>query len=338
MSDIETLTGKLKEWGTRKVLVLADSNVVALYPRYFDFLSESFECQTMEIPAGEDSKNLDQLTRVWEQMLAFGMDRSDVLISFGGGTMCDLGGFAAATFKRGVRAVNCPTTLLAMIDAAHGGKTAVNLHHVKNCIGVVRQPDYVMPANPEFLKTLPAAELKSGFGEMIKYALIASPELFEQLCGLEVLTAEAVKSEWIQTCAQIKNEVVKIDPNDFKERHVLNFGHTFGHAIESCYLSEGQYITHGEAVAVGMMYESRLSERLTGLSHPQFLQIQNFILKYFNIPELSENRLNHLLPFLKQDKKNSQNRINFTLLEEIGKPVIDVFIPKESLIKELSIC
>ena len=131
MSDKEILIGKLKEWGTRKVLVLADSNVAALYPHYFEFLSEVFECQMMEIPAGEDSKNLDQITLIWEQMLAFGMDRSDALISFGGGTTCDLGGFAAATFKRGVRAVNCPTTLLAMIDAAHGGKTAVNFHHVK---------------------------------------------------------------------------------------------------------------------------------------------------------------------------------------------------------------
>ena len=173
---------------------------------------------------------------------------------------------------------------------------------------------------------------------MIKYALIASPELFEQLCGLEALTAEAIQSEWIQSCVQIKDGVVKIDPNDLKERHVLNFGHTFGHAIESCYLSKGQYITHGEAVAVGMVYESLLSEKMTGFQHHQYLQIQNLILKYFNIPELSEEWLNQLLPFLKQDKKNSQDRINFTLLEEIGKPVIDVFIPKESLIKELSIC
>ena len=338
MSDIETLTGKLIEWGTRKVMVLADSNVAALYPHYFESLSASFECRTMEIPAGEDCKNMDQLARIWEQMLAFGLGRSDVLISFGGGSICDVGGFAAATFKRGVHAVNCPTTLLAMIDAAHGGKTAVNLHHVKNCVGVVRQPDYVMPANLDFLKTLPVAELKSGFGEMVKYALIASPELFEQLCGVETLTAEAIQPEWIQACVRFKDEVVKKDPEDHKERHVLNFGHTFGHAIESCYLSAGQCITHGEAVAIGMVYESRLSEELTGLPHHQFIQIHNFILKHFNIPELSEDGLNRLLPFLKQDKKNSQDRINFTLLEGIGKPIIDNFVQKESLIKALSIC
>lgn len=338
MSDIETLTGKLKEWGTRKVLVLADSNVAALYPRYFEFLSAGLECRTMEIPAGEDCKNLDQLARIWEQMLAFGMDRSDVLVSFGGGSVCDVGGFAAATFKRGVHAVYCPTTLLAMIDAAHGGKTAVNLHHIKNCVGVVRQPDYVMPDDLDFLKTLPVAELRSGFGEMVKYALIASPELFEQLCGVEALTAGAIQPDWIRTCVQIKDEVVNIDPEDLKERHVLNFGHTFGHAIESCYLSEGQGVTHGEAVAMGMVYESRLSEQLTGLPHHQLLQIQNLILKHFNIPVLSEDELNQLLPFLKQDKKNSQDRINFTLLKEIGKPVIDTFIQKESLIKTLSIC
>ena len=326
MSDIETLTGKLIEWGTRKVMVLADSNVAALYPHYFEFLSASFECRTMEIPAGEDCKNMDQLARIWEQMLAFGLGRSDVLISFGGGSICDVGGFAAATFKRGVHAVNCPTTLLAMIDAAHGGKTAVNLHHVKNCVGVVRQPDYVMPANLDFLKTLPVAELKSGFGEMVKYALIASPELFEQLCGVETLTAEAIQPEWIQACVRFKDEVVKKDPYDHHERHVLNFGHTLGHAIEGYYAASGRNVPHGVAVAAGLLYESLLSEKLTGLSHNEFLMIENLIQRHFKVKPFSKKKWNVLLPYLIQDKKNKDGRINFTLLKGIGSPIIDVLV------------
>lgn len=316
----------LNQWATRRVMVLTDTNVAGLYPQYFERLSSVFECQTMVVPAGEESKNTEQLIRIWNRMLDFEMDRSDTLILFGGGTVCDMGGFAAATFKRGIHTVSCPTTLLAMIDAAHGGKTGINFGHIKNCIGTVRQPDYMMPANLEFLKTLPAAELKSGFGEMIKYALIASPELFNQLCSIRVLTAETILPEWIERCVAYKRKVVALDPEDRNERHVLNFGHTFGHALESFYLLEGMPVTHGEAVAIGMVYESRLSVRHAGLSQVQFNRINELICRFYDVPEWSEDLIKSLRPYLLQDKKNSSGELNFTLLCDIGNAMINNFI------------
>lgn len=316
----------LNQWGTRRVMVLTDTNVAGLYPQYFEALSSAFECRTLVISAGEEAKNLEQLSRIWERMLDFEMDRSDTLILFGGGTICDVGGFAAATFKRGVHVVNCPTTLLAMIDAAVGGKTGINFEHIKNCLGVVRQPDYILPANTAFLRTLADSELRSGFGEMIKYALIASAELFEQLCGMKMLTAEAIRPEWIEWCVTYKQKVVALDPEDHKERHVLNFGHTFGHALESFYLSEDMPITHGEAVAIGMVYESRLSMQYAGLSEMHFYRIKDLIGRFYDVPEFSDDLLKQLKPFILQDKKNSGGEINFTLLREIGDVTINNFI------------
>jgi len=323
---MKELIEMLNQWGTRRVMVLTDTNVAGLYSQHFEALSSAFECRTLVISAGEESKNMEQLARIWERMLDFGMDKSDTLILFGGGTICDLGGFAAATFKRGVHVVNCPTTLLAMIDAAVGGKTSINFEHIKNCIGVVRQPDYILPANPAFLHTLADSELRSGLGEMIKYALIASPELFEQLCGMKTLAAEAIQPEWIEWCVAYKQKVVALDPEDHKERHILNFGHTFGHALESYYLEIDQPVTHGEAVAIGMVYESQLSMQYAGLSEIQFYRIKDLICRFYDVPEMSEDLMKQLKPYLLQDKKNSGGEINFTLLREIGNATINNFI------------
>ncbi len=323
---MEKLIGKLQEWGTRQVVVLADSNVAALYPRYFENLADAFPCHFMEIPAGENSKNVENAVRVWERLLELNMDRSDTLLMFGGGMVCDLGGFIAATFKRGIHCVYCPTTLLAMIDAAIGGKTAVNLNHVKNCVGLVRQPDYIMSPDLAFLETLPAEELKSGFGEIIKYALIASFPLFDELRKTEVLSADSIQESWIQKCVAIKNRIVESDPCDYKERHVLNFGHTFGHAIEGYQASLGQSIPHGAAVAAGLLYESELSEKITGLPHDQLLEIKNLVRRHFDVPEFSKELWRKWVPFMHQDKKNKEGKINFTLLKEIGTPVISVYI------------
>lgn len=323
---MKTLVEKLEKWGTRKVVILTDANVALLYSHFFDALTGSFSCQTIVLPASESSKTVEQAMQIWQQLQVWQVERNDTLIMFGGGMVCDLGGFVAATYKRGIHSIYCPTTLLAMIDAAYGGKTAVNFNHVKNSIGVVRQPDYVMPANPAFLKTLPVAELKSGFGEMIKYALVASPSLLKQINDLEMLTPESIQQSWIQECICIKENVVKQDPYDYKERHVLNFGHTIGHAIEGYYVASGRIVPHGVAVAAGLLYESLLSEKLTGLSHNEFLMIENLIQRHFKVKPFSKKKWDVLLPYLIQDKKNNDGKINFTLLRKIGHPIIDILI------------
>jgi len=323
---MEELIEKLKLWGTRQVVLLTDSNVASLYPGYFAQLAGAFPFHTLEITAGEDSKNVNNLVWIWQRLLALKMERNDTLIMFGGGMICDLGGFAAATYKRGLHCVYCPTTLLAMIDAAVGGKTAVNLEHIKNCVGVVRQPDFITRPNLEFLKTLPEAELKSGYGELIKYALICDPDLFQQLSQLESLTAEAIQLAWVLRCIAYKEDVVKQDPDDHKERHILNFGHTFGHALEAFQADSGRYMPHGMAVAAGLLYESFLSEKVVGLPHNQYLEIKELIQRHYEVPDLSEDLWRRLFPYMTQDKKNKDGNINFTLIKEIGVPMTDIHI------------
>ena len=319
MSDIDLLLKKTKELGIGRVLILVDERVNELYPHHLDALEQNIPCEKIVVPAGEGSKSIEQATRIWQQMLELQMDKDCAVLNFGGGMVCDLGGFVAATYKRGIACINYPTTLLAMIDAAHGGKTAINLNGVKNCVGVVRQPAFVMPADTSFLKTLPDKELRSGFGELAKYALISSKPLFEELCRLEKLTAEDIKPEWIRQCVDYKNRIVSIDPDDRRERHVLNFGHTVGHALESLFAQKGQPIAHGEAVALGMLCESRVSYQAGMLSKEDLSRIEALVSKHFSIPQLSEEDMTIVTDFMVQDKKNSQRKVNVILLKQIGE-------------------
>ncbi len=316
---INALLNFLQEQSAQDVVVLTDSNVDALYPDYLSALSAHFRTQKIVVPAGEQNKSIEQATAIWQQLLEKQYDRDLVIVNFGGGMVCDLGGFVAATYKRGVRCVKYPTTLLAMIDAAIGGKTAINFDHIKNCIGLVRQPDYVVPADPALLRTLPESELLSGFGELIKYAVISSPVLFEQLCQLEQLTPENIRPEWIEACVSFKNSIVAIDPEDRRERHILNFGHTYGHAIESLRAAKGEPIPHGVAVAIGIVYECQISMEQGVLGKDDFDKIRQLIQRFYDVPTLSEELLSQLNPYILQDKKNKNGKVVCVQLSEIGK-------------------
>ncbi len=317
--NLQHLITYLRAQQAREVVVLTDTNVNALYPNYLNDLSQHFNCHKIVIFAGEENKTIEQASAIWQELLAKDYDKSLTIINFGGGMICDLGGFVAATYKRGVCCVNYPTTLLAMIDAAIGGKTAVNLHHVKNCVGLVRQPDYVAPADTQLLQTLPHSELLSGFGELIKYALISSRALFDELTQLKTITSDNIKPEWIEQCVRFKEKIVAIDPDDRKERRILNFGHTFGHALEGFYAAQGESVPHGVAVAVGMLYESRLSMEQGYLSQEDFSAIDQLIRRFYTVPDFTAELLDNLKPYLVQDKKNSDGEIRFVRLQTIGK-------------------
>lgn len=319
MSDLDLLQKKIKELGIGRVLVLVDEQVDKLFPHHLYTLETNIPCEKIIIPAGEGSKSIAQASRIWQQMLQWQMDKDCAVLNFGGGMVCDLGGFVAATYKRGIACINYPTTLLAMIDAAHGGKTAIDLDGVKNCVGVVRQPAFVMPANTQFLRTLPERELRSGFGELIKYALISSKPLFEELYTMDTLTAEAIQPEWIQHCIDFKNRIVEIDPDDRRERRVLNFGHTVGHALESLFAQKGQPLAHGEAVAIGILYESRMANQAGMLPKEDLSRIESLVSKHFPLPVLSAEDKARINGFMKQDKKNNQGKINIVMLKRIGE-------------------
>ena len=268
----------------------------------------------IEIKSGEKYKNLNTCNFIWEQLTTNNFDRNALLINLGGGVIGDIGGFCAATYKRGLEFIHIPTTLLAMVDASVGGKLGIDFKGFKNQIGLFNNPKAVLISSV-FLETLAESELKSGFAEVVKHALISDNSLW-----LKLKNTPFTDLDWediIDTSIQIKNKIVLADPFEKGERKKLNFGHTFGHAIESYYLEKGTPISHGEAVFMGMILETEISD----LSETNKNEIKNYILSNFSLPYTPNKTYLH--KFLLNDKKNQNEKINFTLLSGIGNCSID---------------
>ena len=284
----------------------------------------------IEVDPGEEHKNIDFCVGIWKMMLDFGADRQSLLINLGGGVVTDMGGFAASTFKRGIDFVQVPTTLLSQVDASVGGKTGIDMDHVKNCIGTFAQPKAVFIAT-RFLETLENRQLVSGFAEVIKHGLIADNKFYELVKenGLA-----AVDLEVIRHSVAIKNEVVTQDPHEKGLRKILNFGHTIGHAIEGYSLAnDPDPLLHGEAIAVGMICEAYLARRLNGLSEVALADIIRTLRKHFPDYRYGNEVYGQLVDLMKNDKKNAGDRIGFALLNGIGACDVDVFV-EERIIQE----
>lgn len=326
---IRQLSAFFRQQNIRNVVVLTDENVEKYYPDYFSDLSGGVSMDKIVLSAGEQTKSMDTAIRVWNHLAENKYDRSVFLLNFGGGMVTDLGGFVASTYKRGIRFANVPTTLLAMIDAAIGGKTGVNLHYLKNGVGTFYFPDIQMLADISLLDTLPEEELLSGFGEMVKYALVGSAELFQELSALK--SEIFIKPEFVDFCVDFKQKIVEKDPHDRHLRHILNFGHTIGHAIESCCAEEGKPLKHGIAVAQGLYYESLLSAKLGHLPQEEWRKIDEFLTKHFAVCPLTPSVFEKWMSYMLNDKKNHGGLINFTLLEHIGQATPDFQIPLNTL-------
>lgn len=291
------------------------------------------------IPAGDDNKNIGSLAHVWRALSLGGANRKSTLFCIGGGMVTDIGGFAAATFKRGIACVNVPSTLLGMVDAATGGKTGINLDNLKNEVGAFSLPKDVVMI-PETLDTLPDGEFLSGYAEMLKTALIADSEMYRALLNVETYLDDRRKIiPWVWRCIEIKSGVAARDPREKGERKILNFGHTAGHALESLALEKGRPVAHGVAVAHGMLWELILSatacaDTRESLLASDVLQVYAAMLKEF-YPRLEVGcpDIDALLQFMRHDKKNSDSRINFTLLGAVGAPFWDQY-PSEKEIRE----
>tara|TARA_B100000780_G_scaffold59632_1_gene38161 strand:+ start:17 stop:1006 length:990 start_codon:yes stop_codon:yes gene_type:complete len=294
-----------------KVAILVDENTKrdCLYK-----LPKIENAIIIEIKSGEEYKNISTCNFIWEQLTINNFDRNSLLINLGGGVIGDMGGFCAATYKRGLEFINIPTTLLAMVDASVGGKLGIDFKGFKNQIGLFNNPKAVL-ISPEFLETLAESELKSGFSEVVKHALISDNSLWVKLKNTPF-----TDFDWrdiIDTTVQIKNKIVLADPFEKGERKKLNFGHTFGHAIESYYLEKGTPISHGEAVFMGMILETEISD----LPETEKNEIKNYILSNFALPYTPKK--SNLHKFLINDKKNQDGKINFTLLNRIGNCSFD---------------
>ena len=294
-----------------KIAILVDENTKrdCLYK-----LPKIEKSLIIKIPSGEENKNISTCSVIWEKLTESQLDRNSLLINLGGGVIGDMGGFCASTYKRGIDFIQIPTTLLAMVDSSVGGKLGVDFKDLKNQIGVFNNPKSVL-IDPEFLKTLPEKELKSGFAEVVKHALIADKDLW-----CKIISTPFANLDWqeiITISVDIKNNIVLSDPLENGERKKLNFGHTYGHAIESYYLEKGTPILHGEAVFMGMILEIDLSS----ISEAEKQEIKNFILSNFSLPFTPKK--SDILSNLVNDKKNKEGKINFSLLNKIGDGSID---------------
>lgn len=276
----------------------------------------------IEVKSGEENKTISTCNFIWEKLTEHQFDRNSLLINLGGGVIGDMGGFCASTYKRGIDFIQIPTTLLGMLDASIGGKLGVDFKDLKNQIGVFNNPKSVF-IYPEFLETLAENELKSGFAEIVKHALVADKTLWRKITSLPFANLDW--EEIIATSLDIKNNIVISDPLEKNERKKLNFGHTYGHAIESFYLKKGTPILHGEAIFIGVILETELSN----LSLDDKLEIKNYILSNFSLPHPPKK--SELLPFLANDKKNKDGKISFSLLNQIGECSVDHLFSSDEL-------
>ncbi|WP_343680757.1 3-dehydroquinate synthase [Chryseobacterium arthrosphaerae] len=300
-----------------KIFILVDENTHEYcLPVLLGNMETDLGFEILEIEAGEEMKNIQTANQLWEILTEMQADRKALVINLGGGVITDMGGFVASTYKRGIKFINIPTTLLSMCDASIGGKTGIDLMHYKNMVGTFAFPEQIF-IYPKFLETLPFKELRSGFAEMLKHGLIADKNHWDQLIQIHKLEVETVIPH-IQTSMNIKQDVVEKDFHESNIRKTLNFGHTIGHAVESLCLQQENPILHGEAVAMGMITEAHLAYLENLISEEDAKMIIENIQRYYPYLDISDFKDEDITALLLNDKKNADSKINFSLLTEVG--------------------
>lgn len=306
-----------------QLVVLADHNT---YTYCYDYAVSSLELETPPVvftfPPGEKNKNLLTCEEAWNFLLQHQIDKQALVINLGGGTVTDLGGFVAATYQRGIPYVHIPTSLLAMVDASVGGKTGIDFQGIKNQIGVVSPPQMVV-IDTYFLKTLAPAELHSGIAEVLKHGLIASETYWNEVTSQNLDST----TNWLPIVYQsveIKNKIVSQDPFENSIRKYLNYGHTLGHAIEAFSLSQHHNpLTHGHAVAIGMILATYLSVKKFELSESVLNRLVRTYHQYYSPVDISPSDIEEIIEWMKYDKKNRNKQTRFVLLKAVGQPVLD---------------
>jgi len=305
--------------------VLVDTNTESLcYPIIKNSLPTH---ELIRVEAGEKFKNLESCQRIWEQLTQKGFDRYSCMVVLGGGVLGDMGGFCAATYKRGIDFILVPSTLLSQVDASVGGKLGIDFMGYKNHIGLFLEPTATLISS-NFLSTLPLRELRSGFAEVIKHSLISNETKWKSI-SLKPLE-EQNWDELIDFCYQIKSSIAESDPYEGGIRKILNFGHTIGHAVESCCLKTLAPLYHGEAVAIGMITEAHISFQKGKLSKASLQEITNYLRDIFGKKKEFPND-DEILEWIVQDKKNKGNKILMALLERVGHAEWDVEVNENEI-------
>lgn len=329
----KVLKQELRDCKPSEVFVLVDDNTRESCLDLFrdnNFLEENI----ISIPGGEHYKSLETVVRLWNVLSVRGARRNSVLVNLGGGLVTDIGGFAASCFKRGMRYINVPTTLLAQVDASVGGKTGVNFNGLKNEIGTFSVPERVIIDNC-FLSTLSHRQIMSGFAEMLKHALLSDEERLAEVMNVDLSFVDSdVFLQYIKDSVEVKEAIVRADPREKGIRRALNFGHTVGHALESVAIDNSIEFYHGDAVAYGMIVELYLSVKKLKFDFKHYQAIRHFIKMNYpgNIPAATPDELYRLML---HDKKNEHDGVNFTLLSRPGEFEIDNYCNKDEIVEAL---
>lgn len=314
-----------------KIAVLTDENTFRhCYPLVVPTLPAH---EVITVKSGEEHKNLETSAYIWQAMTDQALDRHSAMVVIGGGVLGDMGGFCAATYKRGIDFILISTTLLSQVDSSIGGKLGIDFNHFKNHIGVFQLPVFTL-LHSGFLKTLPKAELRSGFAEIIKHTLISDEAMWN-----EVRSRAFEQQDWeklTRHSVAFKSYVVTEDPKEKGLRKILNAGHTIGHAVESHLLNSGNKVLHGEAIAVGLIAEAYIATKRGLLSQTSLDDITRYILQVFGKVTLNAKDDDTIIQLALQDKKNKGNRILCVLLEGVGKARWDCEISAEEVKSALS--
>ncbi len=301
-----------------RLFILTDEHTYLLCRPLLNGCAALDGARDITIGASDANKTLDTLSAVWSALGEGGATRHSRMICLGGGMVTDLGGFAAATFKRGISFINIPTTLLSMVDAAVGGKTGINFNGLKNEIGAFRESDTVI-VSTQFLRTLDHENLRSGYAEMLKHALLSDTETWAEHLRFDLDAPDYRRLQgMVAESIGVKRRIVAKDPHEKGLRKALNLGHTAGHALESLALEENRPVLHGYAVAWGLVCELYLSCLLQGFPAEKMRQTVNFVRRYYGVFDFSCKHYDRLYDFMLHDKKNTAGSINFTLLADIG--------------------
>jgi len=319
----------LKAFENQQILIIVDENT---HDCCLEYLITSFpeleRAEIMLLPNGEENKVMEVCFQVWQAFTEYKVERKDLVINLGGGVVTDMGGFIASVYKRGLTFIHIPTTLLGMVDAAIGGKNGIDLNGFKNQLGTITQPARVF-VDAGFLSTLPPEEIFNGYAEMLKHALIGDAKLWEEIRHIqseEALIQEAV----ILQSIRVKTNIIEQDPFEGGLRKKLNFGHTVGHALES-YFFQSTPISHGHAVALGMIAESFISMKRGILTKEAYKDIESTIIRSFPMIELNADDVSIVISLMYQDKKNIAGQIRSCLLEGIGTCSFDHHLTEEEI-------
>lgn len=325
----------IAELGHPQVIVIADNNTAnRVLPVLVNDSTAVASARVITLRSGDDNKNLDQLGDVWRQLVEFEATRKTVVINLGGGMVSDLGGFAAATFKRGIRCINVPTTLLAAVDASVGGKTGINFNGYKNQLGTFTEP-LAAVISTIFFNTLPQQQILSGYAEMLKHGLLEDTATLKKLLSFSPVNPVLDTSgllPMLEASVGVKARIVEADPTEQGLRKALNLGHTAGHAIESMAMAAGSPVPHGYAVAWGLVIALVLSHLHLGFPSDTLHMLATYILDNYGVYDLTCDDYPTLFKAMHQDKKNSgSDKINFTLLKAVGEPQLDCSMSEEEI-------